>query len=297
VLADQLGLPLPSLPVVLAAGVMAGTGTLNLAAVLTLAALAAFLSDALWFEIGRRKGGSVLKFACRASLEPVSCVRRAKNMFAHRSRWTLLMSKFVPGLNVVASPLAGMSTMGRGEFQILNGLGALLFALALVLPGYWLSTQLEPFLALAAKSGQWLTTACLLAFGGYLTLKYLRRAHFIRRLRLARISPEELLAKLDGGTRPAILDLRHPLDFEVSPQTLPGAIRLAPEELSDRHHEIPRDREIVLYCTCPDEYTSARAALLLQQYGLTEVRPLAGGFDGWVRKGFPLILAAPASSN
>lgn len=291
VLADQIGLPIPSLPVLVAAGALAHAGGLNLAAVIFLTAGTAFLCDAFWFEIGRRRGGSVLKFVCRASLEPDGCVRQTQDMFTRWGRWTLLMSKSVPGMNVVAAPLAGMSGMSAPRFQALNAGGALLFALLFVMPGYLFSRQVDHVVALAAASGNWLLVVLAVAFGAYLAIKYARRARFTRLLRVARISPEELKEKLDASADVVILDLRSPLDFAAAPQMLPGALRLAPGELALRHREIPRDREIVLYCTCPDEYTSTRAALLLKRHGIVRVRPLTGGYDTWLQKNFPLISA------
>ena len=289
VFADQIGLPLPSLPVLLAAGALARGGGLNLPTVIFLAALAAFLCDAIWFEIGRRRGGSVLKFVCRAALEPDSCVRRTQDMFSRWGSWTLLMSKFVPGMNAVAAPLAGMSGLSRPRFLTLNAVGAILFAIFFVAPGYLFSRQLDHAMSLASASGNWLLAALAVAFGAYLAFKYVRRVRFTRLLRVARISPEELKEKLDAGGDVVIVDLRHPLDFKAAPLTLPGAIRLAPDELARRHREIPRDREIILYCTCPDEYTSTRAALLLKRHGIIRVRPLTGGYDTWRQKNFPLI--------
>ena len=105
----------------------------------------------------------------------------------------------------------------------------------------------------------------------------------------SRISPEQLKTMLETGARVVIVDLRLPGDFSVEPRTLPGAIRLAPQEVATRHKEIPRDQEVVLYCSCHDEFTSTRAALLLRSYGIHRVRPLAGGYDGWLERKFPLI--------
>lgn len=297
VFADQIGLPIPSLPVLLAAGALAHAGGLSLTAVILLAAGAAFFCDALWFEIGRRRGGSVLKFVCRASLEPDSCVRQTQDMFSRWGSWTLLMSKFVPGMNAVAAPLAGMSGMSGLRFLALNAGGAILFAILFVMPGYIFSRQVDHVMALASASGNWLLAVLAVAFGAYLAFKYARRARFIRLLRVARISPEELKEKLDAGADVVIVDLRHALDFAAAPLTLPGAIRLAPGELAHRHREIPRDREIVLYCTCPDEYTSTRAALLLKRHGIVRVRPLTGGYDTWLQRKFPLMAADGAQET
>lgn len=292
VFADQAGLPLPSFPVLLAAGALAHAGRLNLFAVIAVAALAAVLIDSLWFELGRHRGGSVLKFICRTSLEPDSCVGRTQKMFSRRGTWTILISKFVPGMNIVASPMAGISGVSRLRFLTLNAAGSLAFAFLFALLGYLFSRQLEQVLALASASGRWLLIAGLTLFIAYLAAKYARRARFIRMLRVARISSDELRNKLQAGADVVIVDLRLPLDFAAAPQTLPGALRLAPEELASRHQEIPRDREVVLYCSCPDESTSTRAALLLKQYGIHRVRPLAGGYETWMQKNFPLTSAA-----
>lgn len=288
VLADQIGLPLPSAPLLLAAGALARTGELSLFSILLLVSLAAFLCDAFWYEVGRRRGASVLNFVCRAALEPDSCVQKTQAMFTRAGALTLLISKLVPGLNAVASPLAGVHHFPPRRFQLLNAAGGILFALLTVMPGYLFSQQVNQVARVLHGSGNWLIVGLLILFGGYLAVKYARRLHFTRLLRIARISPEELKARLDAGELLAIVDLRHPSDFQSAPNTLPGAIRLAPAEVEHRHHEIPRDRETVLYCTCPDERTSARVALLLKRHGIERVRPLAGGYDGWARRNFPL---------
>lgn len=110
-----------------------------------------------------------------------------------------------------------------------------------------------------------------------------------RALRAARISPEELKRRLDAGEAMAIIDLRHPLDFLADPRVIPGATRMNPDEVESRHQEIPRDRDIVLYCTCPTEAASARTAMLLGRKGITRVRLLAGGFHAWKEQRFPLV--------
>jgi len=288
VLVDQAGLPVPSLPVTLTAGALAHDGRLSFSAILFLTAIAAFLADTFWFEIGRRRGEPVLKFACRASLEPDSCVRRTRDMFSRHGNMPLLISKLVPGMSIVASPLAGMSGLSRTRFLLLNTAGSIVFSLVLVLPGYLFSRQVDQILALASASGSWLLIVLAMILGAYIVFKYVRRKRFVRFLRVARISPEELKQKLDTGSDVVIVDLRHALDFATSPGTLPGAIRMAPNEVARRHREVPRDRDIVLYCTCPDEYTSTRVALLLKRHGIMRVRPLTGGYDTWLQRNFPL---------
>lgn len=283
VLADQIGVPVPSFPVVLAAGAMAGAGHLHPLLVLALASAGAFLSDAIWYELGRYRGARVLRLLCRLSLEPDVCVRMTEASF-HRHGWrSLLVSKFVPWLNVVASPVAGMIGMARLTFWFWNGLGAVLWAGVLVGGGYLLRDELERTRAFLALPGQWLFAGAFALLASYLAVKYFRRRRMIRQLRIPRITPQELKRRIEEGETLAIIDLRSDREFGDCPQTLPGAVRLVPSQVARRHGEIPADRELVLYCGCPDEGSSAQSALRLLRSGRLRVRPLAGGLDGWLR--------------
>jgi rhodanese-related sulfurtransferase len=126
------------------------------------------------------------------------------------------------------------------------------------------------------------------AFSAYLVRKHLHRQRFLRALRMARITPTELKQKLDMHEAVTIVDLRHSLDFLPEPYIIPGAIRIPMENLDKQQSQIPRDREVVLYCTCPNEASSAMTAIKLRKFGITRVRPLQGGFHTWRELGFPL---------
>ncbi len=103
------------------------------------------------------------------------------------------------------------------------------------------------------------------------------------------MTPEALKRRLESAEPVTILDLRHPLDSLTDPRFIPGALRISPDEISARHREIPRDREVVLYCTCPNEATSARIAAQLSTHGITRVAVLQGGFHAWRERGYPLV--------
>jgi len=115
-----------------------------------------------------------------------------------------------------------------------------------------------------------------------------RRRRFPRDLLKARLEPEDLKRQLDAGELVYIVDLRHPLELLPDPFTLPGALHFSPDSLAARHLEIPRDRDVVLFCTCPSEATAAKTAMTLIKLGIERVRPLRGGYDEWKRLGFPL---------
>ena len=249
VFAEQIGLPLPAAPFLFAAGALGGSGRLNLGLAIGVAVLASLLSDVTWYEIGRRRGSQVLQLLCRISFEPDSCVRRTEEVFARHGARSLLVAKFVPGLSTAAPPLAGIFRMRLRRFLLFDSLGALIWAGAFAGLGYLFSDQLEQLTAYALRMGASLAGVLAGCLAVYILWKYAQRHRFLRQLRIARIAPEELKRRLDDGEDVLIVDLRHSLDFEAEPHIIPGALRLPPEELERRHHEIPRDRDVVLYCT------------------------------------------------
>src|SRR5437879_7529576 len=133
---EQAGLPVPSAPLLLAAGALSGAHGMNLSLAITFAVLASVASDSIWYELGRRKGVRVLRLLCRISLEPDSCVRQTEDVFARHGARSLLVAKFVPGLNTVAPPLAGIFRMRLSRFMVFNGVGTVLWAGAFVALGY-----------------------------------------------------------------------------------------------------------------------------------------------------------------
>lgn len=249
VFAEQIGLPLPAVPILLAMGALAGTGQLSYPLALLLAVTASLLSDVIWYQLGRRRGASVLNLLCRISLEPDSCVRRTEDTFARHGARALLYAKFVPGLNTAAPPLAGLFQMRLSRFLAFDAVGALFWAGGFSALGLIFSDQLERVAAWAAQLGGWLVVVLAGGLAAYIAWKYIDRQRFIRKLRVARITPEELQRKLTAGENLMVVDLRHSLDFEATSATLPGAVHIAPEELEQRHLEIPRDRDVILYCT------------------------------------------------
>jgi membrane protein DedA with SNARE-associated domain len=249
VLAEQLGLPLPAIPVLLAAGALVGAGKLSLPGVLAAVVFGSLLADLTWFELGRRRGHSILNWLCRISLEPDSCVRKTQESFARNGARTLLIAKFVPGLSTIAPPLAGMFRMRYPHFLLWDGGGIFLWAGGFGLLGYIFSAQIEYVAVQAERLGGWLLVLIVAALGGYIGWKYFDRQRFIRRLRIARISVDELRRRIESGEEVVVVDLRGQVEFEAEAGKIPGALHLHPDQLEERHAEIPRDREIILYCT------------------------------------------------
>jgi membrane protein DedA with SNARE-associated domain/rhodanese-related sulfurtransferase len=287
---EQAGLPIPSAPLLLAAGALAGTHRMNLSVVMLLAMLAAMMADSMWFVMGRQRGVRVVQFLCRIALEPDSCVRRTQTSFGKSGARVLLVAKFIPGLNAMAAPLAGIIRVSVRRFLIFDALGAVLWVSAFTLTGYVFSSELELVAASAAHLGEWLLLCLLAGFAGYIGWKYYKRQRFLGQLRIDRITPEELKAKLDAQEDLIIVDLRHEMDFESQPLTIPGAIHMDAAEIEEAADVIPRDREIILFCACPNEATAARLALRLRGKGITRIRPLAEGYEGWRSRGYPMSI-------
>lgn len=249
VLGEQAGMPIPATPILMAAGALAGQGKLNGWIALGIALLASLCADTVWFDFGRRRGASVLNLLCRISLEPDSCVRQTESIYEKYGPRALLVAKFVPGLGTAAPPVMGMFGLPRWRFWLYDLAGAFVWAGTFLGIGYLCSNQLEAAMNYVSALGGWLALLVAGALAGFIALKYRERRRFVRTLAEGRIQPEELLEKLDRGDPVFIVDLRHALDSLPDPRTLPGATRMKPEELLERHNEIPRDSEVVLYCT------------------------------------------------
>ena len=249
VFAEQIGLPLPSMPLLLAAGALAGTGHLSFFASLFFALLATVTADSIWYQLGRRKGIRILQLLCRISLEPDSCVRRTEGVFAKQGARSLLLAKFIPGLSTVAPPLAGIFHMRPRRFLAFDALGSLLWAGSFLGIGYALSGEIERIAEHLAALGGWLLVLILGALAAYIAYKFVARQRFLRELRIARITVDELKEKIDSGEGLVIVDLRHSMDFEAEPETIPGAFHMDSKELEEKSNQLPRDREVVLYCT------------------------------------------------
>jgi membrane protein DedA with SNARE-associated domain len=249
VFAEQCGVPVPSLPLLLAAGALAGSHQLNIFASLFIVAFAAVCADSLWYQLGHREGIKVLQFLCKISIEPDSCVRRTEGVFSRQGARSLIFAKFLPGLSTVAPPLAGIFHMRARRFLLFDAMGSLLWGGTFLGIGYIFSGQIERIAERAASLGGWLGVILGGLLASYISYKFIARKRFMRELRIARISVEELKEKIDAGEDLVIVDLRHSMDFEADPETIPGAFRMDAKELEEKNDLLPRDREVILYCT------------------------------------------------
>lgn len=293
VLLEQAGIPVPSVPLMLAAGTMSAAHKLHIAYALPAILIACILADSAWYFLGKRFGARVINTLCRFSLEAATCVEKTQKSVGQRGAVTLLFAKFVPGLSTMAPPIAGQAEIPFPRFLVYDLVGSLVWAAAWMFAGRFFGDIAERSQRFFSMLGHFAAALVLLMIAGILIYRLVKRQMFRTELRGLRLEPAQLLAMINDAHReqldpPFIVDLRHPLDVLPDPRALPGAVRIGPDELKQRSGIIPRDRDVVLYCTCPSEETSAKVAMELRRMGIKRVRPLKGGLQGWKDAGYPL---------
>jgi membrane protein DedA with SNARE-associated domain/rhodanese-related sulfurtransferase len=284
-LAHQLGIPIPAFPLLIWAGAVSYGDPLQVAQAFVIATLAGVVGDLPWYFAGRRYGYRILKLVCKVTLSPDSCVRQTESAFDRRGPSMLVVSRFLPGVETVAPPLAGALALPVGRFILYDAAGSALraaggLALGLVFHGEvgWLLDRLT-----ALGTNAVLLLGVLL--GGYVAWRFAQRWRFLRSLRTARISVHELNDMMSRGEDPVVLDVRTAAHRRLDGRQIPGAHPVDLDALESTLERVPRDGEVVVYCACPNEATAAKVALKLRARGFRRVRPLGGGIDAWMSAG------------
>jgi membrane protein DedA with SNARE-associated domain/rhodanese-related sulfurtransferase len=285
---EQSGLPFPASPFLLVAGGLIGMQRLAWLPALVAGVAGSMVADLIWFYIGLRTGHRALKLLCRVSMEPDSCVRHTQDLLARYGVSGLIVGKFVPGFSTLLPPMAAGSGMGLGRFIAADLISSVLYCGTLMLLGFVFRNQLEQLIGALTSLGH--SALVMLGVGllTWLAYKAFQRQHQLRQLDMPRMTVDELRQRLDATPAPVILDLRSPADRAAEPWLIPGAIPTGIQELEPLKIEIPPNQDIVLYCSCPNEVTSAKAARLLKPQGFAQCRPLLGGWDAWRARQFPV---------
>lgn len=289
VLLEQIGAPLPSTPVLLLAGVEAATRDGFGARAFLAATAAAMLANGLWFWAGRRLGRRVLSALCVISISPDSCVRQNEASFARRGVLTLVIAKFVPGLSILAPPLAGALGMSARRFLGWNLLGSALWAGVSIGVGWAFHEQIDAVLKAMSRLGGVALVIALLALAGYLGWRLWRRAVVKRELRrFERVAPEDVAQWLQTRQDVVLVDVRAGAPGVPPTPRLPGARHLDLGALGDSALVgWPVAAEFVTYCACPNDASAVKAAQWLKQQG-RQARVLRGGIEAWTEAGFTL---------
>ncbi len=291
VFAEQMCLPVPAVLLLMTAGALAARGDdhLHLSLVLVAGVAGSLVADTFWFWLGQRWGSRVIRLVCSFTSDPKRSRERARKTFDRWGLRLLVVAKFVPGLDGVAPPLAGAEGTLFRNFMLFDAVGSLLWTGAYVLLGFLFANQIEPIMLGLERFGVWLAVG----IGVPLLLYVLWRAwHLLRvilHLRLRRISPTHLQARLDRGDAIAVFDL---LNYEARMGVLPGipgALRVDPTRLQNAPpFEVPDNVDVVLYCSSRNEFASARVAEALEKRRFTRVWVLEGGLQAWIEEGRPV---------
>jgi membrane protein DedA with SNARE-associated domain/rhodanese-related sulfurtransferase len=287
-LLHELGVPLPMLPTAIYAGARAAAGAVDPLALVVAVATGTTIGNAAWFAAGRRYGAGVLGLLCRFSLSPDACVGRTQGAFGRWGWSALVVGRFIPGVSLVAPPLAGALGMPWSKFLSLTLAGAALWGLVAVGAGVVFHAQVDAALQWIDALGWHAAGAVVIALAVYLTWRWWHRQRAARMLDIPRIDAAALRGMLDAGEAPVVVDLRGRVLQAADRRRIPGALALALDEIDSGLAHVPPDRPIVLYCACPNEASAAQAAQRLLSRGYVRAHPLRGGLDAWILAGHPI---------
>lgn len=289
VLAEALGLPVPAALALLVAGGSSAKGPLHLDVVLLTSVSAILLGDVLLFLLGRYTGWWLLGILCKLSLNPDSCILRSAESFRRHGRMLLVLAKFVPGINSLAPPMAGSMNMRFVQFFPFDVGGALLYTFVWVGIGFLFSDFMAA-LTNGYKLGShillWVLAIAILGYFGYKVFRLLQVGPLSY---VPRVSASEVARQFYSDLHDdlAVYDVRSHGYYSDKASRIKGSIRLEPNTILQHLDSLPKDKELILYCTCLREATSLRVARILQQHGFRS-SVIKGGLRAWKRGGYAL---------
>jgi len=293
VLALQCGLPVPAYPTLIVVGAITARGDITVPQVIAVSTAASLIADFAWYFAGARHGRRVLRLMCRLSLSPDSCVRQTENIYERWGAPSLVVAKFVPGFAAVATSMAGMVRTALPTFALFDTIGALLWSGVAVALGWVFRDAVGEILVVFAQAGRWGLIALIAALALFIAVKALQRYQLIRSLRMSRVSVDELNDLLVSEARPLIVDVR-----SLSSQKrgrIPGAVWIDSHAFDESLRACGLNertgQDVIVYCDCPNEASAAAVAKKLMRVGFKRVRPLGGGIDAWIEKGYSVEMS------
>jgi membrane protein DedA with SNARE-associated domain/rhodanese-related sulfurtransferase len=292
VLAASLGLPVPAMPVLVLFGAMAtmhpGSIGQQVVPVLGLAIVATLIGDSVWFLAGRLYGGNTLKTLCKLSLSRDTCVKKTERFFGRWGVRVLAVAKFIPGLSIVSVPMAGAMGTPYRQFVGFDAIGAALWSGTGLMIGVMFAAQIDMLLAGASRLGRLSAVVIFVLLMLYALYRWQRRRQLIKKLANARITVDDLFRAMGAKPPPVVFDIRSEEKRKLEPYIIPGAVFADERQLSEILDKYPRDRKLVIYCSCPNEISAAWMAKELTTAGFVDVLPLLGGIDAWRDSGHPI---------
>jgi membrane protein DedA with SNARE-associated domain/rhodanese-related sulfurtransferase len=287
---EQIGLPIPAFPALLGAGALAASGELSLPLCLLVVVLASLLADGIWYGIGRVRGSKVLNLMCKLSWRPDTCVSKTKNAFSVLGINTLLFAKFVPGLNTLAPPLAGITEVPILRFVLYDCGGIIIWALVPLVAGAYLQKSFEAIESQAYSMIPYLPWICGIIILAVLAWRYISRKRYLTAIQSSMrnaIEAQELKSLIDDDKDVLVIDVRDEISARATPMILPKARWIPYRTLEHDAAGLPLEKAIVVYCDCPEDSAAVAMVDILRHRGAAHARVLRGGLDEWKAKGFP----------
>ena len=295
VLVEQAGAPIPAFPILVVAGALGVDGDISWVAAIAVAVGACLMTDLFWFRAGRFYGKRILNLLCRISLSPDYCVSQTEDKFRRFGPKSLIVSKFIPGFNIIASPMSGALGVATPRFLAFSITGSLVWSGTGILVGASFHKSVDKVLAAISDAGSTSLLVLLSLLALFIAFKYVERRRFLMGVQVDRIGVAELIRMMDEGVDPVIIDARSATARQLE-AAIPGALIYGDCEPGTLMATLDKDRDIVFYCSCPNDVTAAQLAKQFLANGFHRARPLKGGLDSWnAHHGHPVIERADPS--
>ncbi|CAN5657339.1 DedA family protein/thiosulfate sulfurtransferase GlpE [soil metagenome] len=293
-LAARIGAPVPAVPFLIVAGGLSVGGQVSFLAVVLAAVLGNILGDGVWFLAGRRWGYRVMRLLCRISLSADTCVKRSESILGRWGGLSLIAAKFVPGVSVVAPPMAGALGMSNLRFLAYETAAALIWTLGFLLIGRVFHSAINDVIAVLSNIGLGAMVVFAVLLIAFLGWRYRQRRLALRSDDIEHMGVDALRAAIGGAGAPTVIDVRPASSVAIDDRKIPGAINIDFRKLPGALGPLADGRTLVLFCDCPDDESSIAAARVLMAAGLPRVRVRAGGLGAWALA--EQAPAAPAST-
>lgn len=282
---EAIGLPVPAAPVLLAVGAASAKGLLDPWLCLSIALASMLSADIILFMLGRWTGWWLLGLLCRVSINPEACIYASAAHFHKRGRTVLLFSKFLPGINTMAAPMAGSMNMNPSVFLRYDLGGAFLYIFFYGILGFTFSEAIGAITEWVGTLGRAIAVLAGIGAAIYFGFRLWSVWRFRRAGNIPRVTIAELAARLSDDI--LIADVRSHGYYDANAERILGSIRIEPNRLPEALADLPRDRDVYLYCSCQNEATSQRVAELLTEAGY-KPKVVVGGLSAWKKAGHPL---------